>query len=229
MEVHRIGAGGTRRGTWLRWAAAAALTLLVALPRATSASEMALEEYSEANGSSETTGVPSLSLPEDHADVRAHILIPARPDSVWQVLTDYDHLREFIPNLVESRLLEDHGSIKLIEQVAEGRWLVFGKKARVVLEVEEHKYSRLDFHVVDGDFSVFDGSFELHPQKGGHATLLTYRLNEKPRFMAPGFVVRKVLSNDIPVRLAAIRDRVVSQAQVAGIGGAPAMPTGAAR
>jgi ribosome-associated toxin RatA of RatAB toxin-antitoxin module len=190
------------------------------------------EESSDLSGESadlrETTGTPANEVaPEDHADVSSKIFIPARPDSVWMLLTDYDHLREYVPNMVESRLLEDHGSVKLIEQVGRGRWFFFGKKARVVLEVEEHKYSRLDFHVVDGDFNVFDGSWQLYPRKGG--TLLTYSLSVKPKFFVPGFVVKSVLSHDVPQKLVAIRDRIESQSvQLAGAA-VPNVPTGASK
>lgn len=222
------------RAIWTRWLCATAMlaALFMILPASLARAEeaAAAELNAEAEGGAgESSGAPAVELgPDERADIRAQIFIPSRPDSVWMVITDYDHLREFIPNLAESRLLEDHGSVKLIEQVAEGKWFVFGKRARVVLEVEEHKYSRVDFHVVDGDFSVFDGSWELRPGKGGHGTLLSYRLNVKSRFMAPGFMVKHALSRDIPGRLAAVRDRVMSLVP-AYAGSASGVPTGSAK
>jgi len=186
------------------------------------------ELTAESEGTRESTGTPAMeALPEEHSDINARIFIPCRPDSVWLVLTDYDHLREFIPDMVESRMLEDHGSTKLIEQTGKGKWFLFGKQARVVLEVEENKYSRLDFHVVDGDFNLFDGSWRLYPK--GRGTLLTYRLSLKPKFFAPAFMVRKALSSDVPDRLAAIRDLVVNlTTNYAGLG-TPNIATGASK
>jgi ribosome-associated toxin RatA of RatAB toxin-antitoxin module len=194
------------------------------------AAELTAEQTAEATDVGESVGTPNSEIPPgERSDLRSSIFIPARPESVWTVLTDYDHLREFIPGLLESRLLEDHGGVKLIEQVGHGSWLFVGKKARVVLEVEERRDSRLEFHVVDGDFNVFDGAWELYPRQGGRATLLTYRLTARPKFFAPGFMVRRVLGRDVPVRLAAIRDRVVNlNLPLAGTG-APGTPTGAAR
>ena len=213
----------------LRAAMLAALLLSVVTPLRARAEEAAAEELSEESSAGESLGAPATEIgPDEKADIQSKIFIPVRTDSVWMVLTDYDHLREFIPNMIESRLLEDHGTVKLIEQVAEGKWFMLGKRARVVLEVEEHKYSRLDFHVVDGDFSVFDGSWELVPGKGGRGTWLSYRLSEKPRFLVPGFLVKHVLSRDIPMRLAAVRDRAISLSpQLAGGPAGPA--TGAAK
>ncbi|MBI5836904.1 MAG: SRPBCC family protein [Candidatus Eisenbacteria bacterium] len=196
-----------------------------------SAEADATAEAGEATDVGESVGTPDLqSVPSEKADVHSSIYIPVRPDAVWAVLTDYDHLREFIPGMLESRLLEDHGLVKLIEQVGQGSWLFVGKKARVVLEVEERKGQKLDFHVVDGDFNLFDGAWELFPRQGGHATLLTYRLTARPRFFAPGFVVKHVLRRDVPQRLAAIRDRVVNlNLPIAGGSSAPGSPTGAAK
>jgi ribosome-associated toxin RatA of RatAB toxin-antitoxin module len=194
------------------------------------AEEATAEMTAEATDVGESVGTPDLEIPRgERSDMLSSVYIPARPESVWTVLTDYDHLREFIPGLLQSRLLEDHGVVKLIEQVGEGSWLFVGKKARVVLEVEEHRSSRLDFHVVDGDFNVFDGTWELYPRQGGRGTLLTLRLTARPKFFAPGFVVKHVLRRDVPQRLAAIRDRVVNLNLPLAGAGAPGTPTGAAR
>jgi ribosome-associated toxin RatA of RatAB toxin-antitoxin module len=194
------------------------------------AEEATAEQTAEATDVGESVGTPEFETPPgEKSDLRSSIYIPARPESVWTVLTDYDHLREFIPGLLESRLLEDHGTVKLIEQVGHGSWLFVGKKARVVLEVEETRWAKLDFHVVDGDFNVFDGAWELYPRAGGRATLLAYRITARPKFFAPGFVVKRVLRRDVPLRLAAIRDRVVNlNLPLAGTG-APSTPSGAAR
>ncbi len=196
-----------------------------------SAAELNAEQTAEATDVGESVGTPDLQAPpSEKADVHSSVYIPARPESVWSVLTDYDHLREFIPGLLESRLLEDHGAVKLIEQVGQGSWLFVGKKARVVLEVEERRNQELDFHVVDGDFNVFDGAWVLYPRQAGHATLLTYRLTARPKFFAPGFVIRHVLRRDVPQRLAAVRDRVVNlNLPIAGGNSSPGNPTGAAK
>ncbi len=188
-------------------------------------------ELSNGADAGETLGAPGLEgLRGTHPEHQFHVYVPARPDQVWSVLTDYDHLREFVPDMLESRLLEDHGSVKLIEQVGRSKWFLFGKKARVVLEVEEKRNQRMDFHVVDGDFNTFDGAWTLEPRQGGRATLLTYSLSASPKFFAPGFVIRKILDRDIPERMFAIRDRVVSlNPPLANVPGAATTPTGQAR
>ena len=215
-----------------RWALVACLPALAGAAGARAANAGLDLSSAAAGAGGESSGAPGneAAAAGPRSDIVSRVFIPARPDSVWLILTDYDHLREFIPNLVQSRLLEDHGRIKLIEQVGSGRWFFVGKKARVVLEVEERKFSRLDFHVVDGDFSLFDGSWELTPRLGGRATLLTYRLTARARFLAPSFVLKRVLRRDIPARLLAVRDRAVSlgQASLAGAG-APAAGAGAAK
>ncbi|HVP38520.1 MAG TPA: SRPBCC family protein [Candidatus Saccharimonadales bacterium] len=235
-QLQRRTRGGGRAAAGLCGLAALAVLLAWASPARAeeaareAAAEATAEAAAEATDVGESVGTPDTQkVPGERADVHSTVYIPARPESVWSVLTDYDHLRDFIPGLLESRLLEDHGSVKLIEQVGHGSWLFLGKKARVVLEVEERRPSRLEFHVVDGDFDVFDGAWELYPRQGGHATLLSYRLTVRPKFFAPGFAVKHVLRRDVPQRLMAIRDHVVSLNLPLAGAGAPSQPNGAAR
>ena len=46
----------------------------------------------------------------------AQLLTPVSVDQIWAVLTDYDQLSAFIPNLASSRLLLRDGSKVLLQQ-----------------------------------------------------------------------------------------------------------------
>ncbi|NJL22466.1 MAG: hypothetical protein HC895_19300 [Leptolyngbyaceae cyanobacterium SM1_3_5] len=49
--------------------------------------------------------------------ISASILIEQSIDRVWQIITDYDHLADFIPNLAKSRRISHSAAGIRIEQI----------------------------------------------------------------------------------------------------------------
>ena len=110
--------------------------------------------------------------------ITAKIQIPHSAPQVWQVLTDYEALAEFIPNLAKScRLEHPNGGIRL-EQVGTQRLLRFNFSARVVLDLEE----RFPYEI------------------------LTVRV--WPKLTMPVALIERRLSSDLRLNLLAIRQRV---------------------
>lgn len=139
--------------------------------------------------------------------ISARIQMPYRVEQVWQILTDYDHLADFIPNLSESRQIEHpHNGIR-IEQIGTQALLKIKFCARVVLDMVEQFPHQLDFQMVEGDFKTFCGSWILQPIAGGEGTELCYTVSVlPPRTMPVGLIERK-LKNGLVVNLSAIRQR----------------------
>ncbi|MFM7424943.1 MAG: SRPBCC family protein, partial [Elainella sp.] len=136
----------------------------------------------------------------------ARVTIPHSVDQVWQILTDYDRLAEFIPSLSLSRQI-DHpqGGIR-IEQVGTQALLKLKFCARVVLDMVEHFPSQIEFQMVEGDFKSFCGSWTLQPAANG-GTDLCYTVSVlPPRAMPVGLIERKLRSS-LLVNLTAIRQR----------------------
>ena len=48
-----------------------------------------------------------------------------RSELVWQTLTDYGRLAEFIPGMRSSRVVERHGAVAVVEQAGEAGFLFF--------------------------------------------------------------------------------------------------------
>ncbi|MFS8797431.1 SRPBCC family protein [Synechococcus sp. O70.2] len=148
-------------------------------------------------------------LGERRRQVQGRILIPVERRQVWQVLTDYDHLAEFIPNLVESRLLGSQNGRKLVRQVGSQQVLFARFSAAVVLAIEEVFPHQLRFQEVEGDFLIFEGFWELADWLE-QQTLLTYHLQvQPPRRMPVGLVERRI-RRDLALNLQAIRERCLS-------------------
>ncbi|BAZ37969.1 hypothetical protein NIES4101_38980 [Calothrix sp. NIES-4101] len=142
--------------------------------------------------------------------ITARIKISRSPEIVWKVLTDYEALADFIPNLAKSSLLEHpKGGIRL-EQIGSQRLLNFNFCARVVLDLEENFPQEITFQMVEGDLKEFSGSWQLQPcsvdnQSGTH---LCYSIFVHPKRIMPIGVIERRLSTDLRVNMFAIQQRV---------------------
>lgn len=142
--------------------------------------------------------------------ISAKIYIPRSVDQVWQVLTDYEALADFIPNLGKSdRLGHPQGGIRL-EQVGTQRLLRFNFSARVVLDLEEIPLQEIRFHMVEGDFNAYEGSWRLEPKITANqsGTDLSYTVLIWPKRTMPVAILERRLQQDLRLNLLAIRQRV---------------------
>ena len=149
-------------------------------------------------------------IAERQRQITAMLEIPEPVEQVWKVLTDYEALPDFVPNLTKSRLLEHpQGGIRL-EQVGAGRFVGFNFCARVVLDLEEYFPKEIHFRMVEGDFKDFSGTWRLQPDSvnDNRATHLCYTLKVWPKRTMPVGIIERRLSNDMRLNLLAIRQRV---------------------
>ncbi|NCJ05695.1 cyclase [Synechococcales cyanobacterium C] len=146
--------------------------------------------------------------------IEAKLLLPHAPEKVWQVLTDYERLADFIPNLAKSKCLPSEEGCILLEQVGVQDALFLKFSARVVLEMQEQFPHTLGFTMVEGDFTAFEGGWRLRSLPLGHAqdpgTELTYAVQVHPKRTMPVIAVERRLRKDLPNNLMAIRDRLAT-------------------
>ncbi|WP_210404413.1 SRPBCC family protein [Chroococcidiopsis sp. TS-821] len=172
--------------------------------------EVELSNTSATTALLQAVEVQTERLAERYRRISARIQIPHEIEQVWQVLTDYETLADFIPNLARSQRLEHPtGGIRL-EQVGTQRLLNFNFSARVILDLEEKFPQKIDFQMVEGDFKDFSGSWCLEPyclaERVG--TNLEYIVCVLPKRTMPVSIIERRLSKDMQINLVAIRQRV---------------------
>ncbi|MEM6752454.1 MAG: SRPBCC family protein [Cyanobacteria bacterium P01_C01_bin.38] len=142
--------------------------------------------------------------------ITATIQIPHPVEKVWQVLTDYQALSDFVPSLASSKKLEHPtGGIRL-EQIGSQRLLKLNFSARVVLDLEESFPDLISFQMVEGDFKDFSGSWRLNNcvLDDKTSTSLCYTVKVWPKLTMPIRIIEPRLSQDMQSNLLAIRERV---------------------
>ena len=139
--------------------------------------------------------------------ISARIQIPYPTDKIWQILTDYDHLADFVPNLTQSQRIEHpQGGIR-IEQIGAESLMKLKFCARVVLDMVEHFPDRIDFSMVEGDFKQFQGSWTLEAVANNTITDLGYHVLILPPRIMPVNLIERRLKGGMVLNLSAIRLR----------------------
>jgi ribosome-associated toxin RatA of RatAB toxin-antitoxin module len=150
------------------------------------------------------------SLNDGVTGVTGKIYIAAPPQKVWDVLTDYNQHKNFIPNIIDSGLISDNGVEQVMFQTGKSRILIFSMKVYVKLKISGEYLKHLDFQQISGDFKVYKGGWILEDYAQGRGTLLFYKSEVKPDFFAPSFIVRHVQRHDFPEVLSAIKAKAES-------------------
>ena len=161
---------------------------------------------------SEAVDVKVEKISERKRRISAKVDICRPVEQVWKILTDYEALTQFVPNLAKSRLLRHpEGGIRL-EQIGCSQLLRVNFSARVVLDLEEEFPKEIRFEMVEGDFKVFYGNWFLTPVCLGDeiGTNLCYTIEVLPKLTMPVGLIERRMSDDLRSNLLAIRQRTES-------------------
>ena len=133
---------------------------------------------------------------EDHGvyTVRATFEVAQPAEIAFAVLTDYEAIPRFMPNISSSIVLERAGGRAIVEQQAVSRLMMFSKRVHLVLDIEEGAGTLTFSDRCRRSFARYEGAWHVSEQNG--RTRITYELSAQPTFDVPEFVLRRVLKRD---------------------------------
>ncbi len=141
--------------------------------------------------------------------VQATATVAAAPATVWGVLTDYDHLSEFIPGLTSSVTRHRAGDHALVEQTGEARFFFFAFPVEVRLEVSESPGQSISSRAVGGNLKYMTGRYDI--ERSGGAVVVRYRGELEPVVALPRFIgalaVRSMAEEQFAAMVAEIERR----------------------
>tara|TARA_B100000900_G_scaffold397010_1_gene396891 strand:- start:52 stop:585 length:534 start_codon:yes stop_codon:yes gene_type:complete len=126
-------------------------------------------------------------------------------NSLWTVLTDYDRLNLFIPNLLSSKLLYQKQNNFHVRQVGSQDFLGLKFSAEVLLDLYEEKdLGLIKFYLMKGDFRRFEGYWKIQSIKNTDKNSLIYDLTVKGCQWMPIGMIEKRLKQDLSENLKAV-------------------------
>ena len=139
-------------------------------------------------------------------EISARFVITQSPATVRAVLTDYDNIARFMPDVRTSRVVERQAQSVRVEQEAVSRFLLFSKRIHLVLDVEETADGIRFRDRCNQSFESYEGVWTIRPIAGG--TEVSYALSARPAFNVPGPVIRKLLNRDSTIMIDRLRAEI---------------------
>lgn len=123
-------------------------------------------------------------------EVQAAGIARAAPQQAWNVLTDYERLDEFVPDLVASRILSRDTNEAIIEQESRTAILLLVHTVRMVVRIEEQPCSVLNVERMSGDMRHYRARWEIEPasEAGNAGTHIALIGAMEPDFPLPPVV-----------------------------------------
>ncbi len=124
--------------------------------------------------------------------VTAGIVIDAPPQTVYDVASDYDHYKDFMPQVETAKVTatQADGS-KDVEFQLKFKFSVITSSVKYTARHTYDPPKRISFEHVSGDIKSGGGSYSMVPLDGGEKTLLFYSTMSDLRSM--GFLTRTLL------------------------------------
>ena len=135
----------------------------------------------------------------------AQLTTSASLDSLWNVLTDYDRLNLYIPNLLSSKKIYQKNNNVHLKQVGAQDFLGMKFSAEVTIDLfEEKERGLLKFKLIKGDFRKFEGSWKIQDIKNTSKNSLIYDLTVQGCQWMPIGMIEKRLKKDLSENLIAV-------------------------
>ena len=126
------------------------------------------------------------------------------------VLTDYEAIPRFMPDVRSSRIVERRAASIVVEQEAVARVLFFSRRIHLLLEVHAEP-GRIRFRDHCGQsFTRYEGVWTLS-EREGHA-VVTYELLARPAFDVPEFLLTRLLKRDADRMIGRLQTEIAARA-----------------
>jgi carbon monoxide dehydrogenase subunit G len=181
--------------------AAAALALLILLPlgsRASPAQDDIQVEVSR-NG--------------DNVLVHAQLSVPVSAQQAYSVLTDYDHMQQFLPGLEKSQILKHLDKGLLVAQSGRAALGPFSMPFDYVRRIELQPGVSLVSHIVSGSIKRADVTTTLKEAKG--QTLITYDSDATMSIWLPFGIGNSAIASHIRDQLDSMRKEMLRRRSTA--------------
>lgn len=156
----------------------------------------------------------SVTVEADDIHIDINMLVDAKPREVWAVLTDFDHMADFISNLSSSRVLSRAGNTLMIEQKGKTGVGPLSISFESVREMNLSPFERIRSHLVSGSMKKLEGLTKLTEESG--KTRVQYHADAVSGSWLPTFAGRGFIEDETLEQFAQMRQEVMRRKQ-AGI------------
>ena len=143
----------------------------------------------------------------------ATMRVPATPEEVWAVLTDYDHMAAFLPNIDYSKTISNADNKLLVEQQGKIFFGPFWFSFDYVQEVTLIPFREIHSRLVSGSFKKLEGRILLIPS--GDETLIIHSGASNPTIEAPRGIVASMTEQAVRDQLGNMQREILRRKNTA--------------
>ena len=145
-------------------------------------------------------------------NVDVDLLVKATPQEVWNVLTDYDHMADFVSNVAMSRIIRRVEEKLAVAQTSRLSFGPFEFKFDNVREIEFMPLQEIRSRVVSGDMA--GSAFTTRLASEGDATRITNRGRFLPDRWIPPLIGTAVLQAETRKQFAEFRAEILRRREL---------------
>jgi hypothetical protein len=135
------------------------------------------------------------------------LFAPVRPTLAFDVLTDVDHMVDWVPNLRQSRFLKREGDVAYIEQVGLAQFAFLSFTFSTERRLEMKRPLSIRASQVRGSARSYNSVLRLTPE--GNGTRLDYHADFEPGFLAAAVLSREFFGHEIAEQFTAMIGEMV--------------------
>jgi len=142
----------------------------------------------------------------DFINVSASAVMKVDPGVAWAVLSDYDHLAKFIPDMKSSRVVSRQGNVLRVEQKGDVGFFFYKEPVNMLLEVHEEPQTRITARGIEGNIKGLETRYELQSSAAG--VRLDYTGRFEPDFSIPPLIGMPIMNRVIERRFRAMVNEI---------------------
>ncbi len=143
---------------------------------------------------------------EVRATVKAPLVL------IWNTLTDYDHLAEFIPGMNKSRLVERQGKTAIVEQSGFASLWFLRFPIDVTVEAVEKSGTVMSVHLLKGNLKQLEGRYEVEKTGDDDTYILHWTGVIEPGINVPGALAMPLIRKNISAQFLGMIDEIERRA-----------------
>lgn len=133
--------------------------------------------------------------------------VPATPHESWDVLTDYDHMTQFLPNLQLSKIVESKGNTLHVSQKGKATYGLLSFSFDSIREVVLTPYSEIRSHILSGSIKQANATTQLIAE--GNGTRILHHSESIPGTWIPPFIGKKIIDSQIREQYGEMRKEII--------------------
>lgn len=133
----------------------------------------------------------------------------------WNVLTDFDHMHEFVTSLLSSKVVHRDGNRLQVAQVGKASQGVLSFTYDAVREIELVPHHTIRTHLLSGNMSKLDGMTSLRAESGH--TRVIYHGESIPNSWVPPILAEKFIERQVYQQYREMRIEILKRKNAASL------------